>query len=166
MASSELVASSSSTIGASLSRARDADALALASGERRAALAYDGVKTQGQRLDEVQGRSTPRSVAHLLVSRVEPPHADVVRNGALEEEHVLEHDGDAREHIQIGAWSCSLRLPPAARLWKVCRRRRGTLPRRRDRVGPAHFSQNKRDVPSTPPSRLGGGSPLQPRVAH
>ena len=80
-------------------RPRDGDALPLAAGEGRPALPHGGVEALGQRLDEVERRRAPGGLAHLLVGGVGPAHADVVRDGALEEEHVLEHDRHAGEHL-------------------------------------------------------------------
>lgn len=80
-------------------RSRDGDALPLAAGEGRPALPTGGVEAPGQRLDEVERRRAPGGLAHLLIGGVGPDHADVVRDGALEEGHVLEHDRHAGEHL-------------------------------------------------------------------
>ena len=61
-ASSELVASSSSRIGAvGEQRARDREALALAAGERHAALAERGVESLRQALDELEREGRART---------------------------------------------------------------------------------------------------------
>lgn len=91
---------SSRTTGASLSSARAMETRCRSPPERvDPPSPRGGVEAPGQRLDEVERRRAPGGLAHLLVGGVGPDHADVVRDGALEEGHVLEHDRHAGEHL-------------------------------------------------------------------
>ena len=70
---------------------RDGDALALAAGERRAALPYHGVKAVGQRHDEVIAARLLCCGHHFLHGSVGLAEADVVGNGVGEQVRPLEH---------------------------------------------------------------------------
>ena len=76
-------------------RAGEADELLLASGERRAALAYRLGELQRQGADEVADIDFVAGALEPLVGDPRRPEADVVRDGAGEEERVLQHDAKA-----------------------------------------------------------------------
>ena len=83
-------------------RARDRDALALASGEAGALLADDRVVALRKRGDEVVGVRRARRRADLILGRLQPSVADVLRNRAREEEGLLEHERDlAAERAEL-----------------------------------------------------------------
>ena len=72
----------------------DGDALALAAGQVRAALADHGVVAVGQRRDEVVAAGLLRRGDHVLHRRVGRAEADVVGDGVAEQVDVLEHEGE------------------------------------------------------------------------
>src|SRR2546421_2250669 len=75
-------------------RPRDRQALALAAGERYAALAERSIDTLRQPLDELEGESLLASSAHLFACRVRPPVAHVVEHAGGEDHRLLRHHGD------------------------------------------------------------------------
>ncbi len=78
-----------------------ADALALAAGEPGPALAHQGFVTVGQGVDEFVAESGAGGGAHLLVRGVRPGEADVLRQGAVEQAHLLRHGGDGRTQVVL-----------------------------------------------------------------
>ena len=83
-------------------RARDRDPLALAAGERQAALADERVVAVGQLVDEAVGLRAPRRLLDLLARRVGPRVGDVVVHGGGEEERVVGDDARSRGAARPG----------------------------------------------------------------
>ena len=86
-------------------RARDRDALALAAGERDAALADRRLETLRQAVDEFGRQRKLGGALDLGVARVRPAEADVVGDRRGEDHRVLRHQRDApaqRERIGVG----------------------------------------------------------------
>src|SRR5690606_29067407 len=80
-------------------RAREGEELALADGERGAAL-VDGVAvTGGEAIDEGIGAHACGGGSHARVLDVCAAEADVVCDVAAEEEHVLEDEADAATQL-------------------------------------------------------------------
>src|SRR5215212_6304352 len=73
-------------------RAREGDELLLADGEARAALAHLGLVALGQALDEAVGVHLARGPGDAVLRHVPAAEADVARDRAAEEEHVLQDD--------------------------------------------------------------------------
>ena len=73
--------------------AGDADALALAPGQTDAALAHDGLVTVVKHADEVGGAGYPGRVLDPLALHPRVCEADVLGDGAAEQQGVLEDDG-------------------------------------------------------------------------
>ena len=100
-ASSEEVASSSSSSGASpQDRPRDGDALALAAGQRDAALADRRVVALRQLADEFGGRGILGRPLDLGVGGVGPAEADVVAHAHAEDRGVLRHQRDVAAKLR------------------------------------------------------------------
>ena len=74
--------------------ARDADALALSSRERRSALADDRVVTLGQSGDEFVGVREPGGIHDVDIGRVVASVRDVVANRAVKQDRLLQHEAD------------------------------------------------------------------------
>ena len=95
--STALVASSSTRIGGfDEQRPRDRDALALAAGERVAALADDRVVAVGSSVDELVGSGGAGRRLDLVERRVRAAVGDVVADRDREQERLVEHDADLR----------------------------------------------------------------------
>ena len=75
-------------------RPRDRDQLPFAGGEPRAALADDVVEPAVEAVGDPVDADRVRGRGDLLVGRVGPAEADVVRDRAAEQERVLEHDAE------------------------------------------------------------------------
>ena len=94
-ASTEEVASSSRRIRGSLEqRARECDALSLATGECEPLLADDRLVPVRQSDDELVGFDGARRGFDVRIARARPGERDVVADGVGEEERVFEHDAD------------------------------------------------------------------------
>ena len=81
--------------------ARNGEALALATGEVRAALGHGGVEAAGKLADEARLRDVER-VPELLVRRVGAAMAEVLGDGAAEEPRLLRDIGDAIPELRLG----------------------------------------------------------------
>ena len=90
-------------------RARDRDALALPARQLDAALADDRVVLLLEPVDELVGVRDAADLANLLQRRVRPAVADVVGDGAVEQEVVLEHDAELRCGSRAGGPSARSR---------------------------------------------------------
>ena len=77
-------------------RARDGDALALSAREAHAALADDGVVAELELRDELVAVSDAARLADLLHRGARLRECDVLANGAIEQEIVLQHDAQVR----------------------------------------------------------------------
>ena len=77
-------------------RARDRHALALAARQLHAALADDRVVLLLEPVDELVGVRDAADRPDLLEGRVRAAVADVVADGAVEQEVVLQHDAELR----------------------------------------------------------------------
>src|ERR1700744_5778211 len=75
-------------------RARDRDALTLATGPLCAAVADGRVEANRQAFDEFAASGRKRSFPDLRVGRFRTPIADVLRQRAIEKRSVLRHDRD------------------------------------------------------------------------
>ena len=106
-------------------RPGDGDALALTAAQREATLADQRLVPVGQRVDELGRAGEPGGPLDLVQRRVRPGEGDVAADGVVEQERVLEHDGDG-----AGAG-------PPARASTARRRRARCGPRRRRRTGSA-----------------------------
>ena len=76
-------------------RARDGDALALATGEIGRSLLDPGLVTLRQALDELLGACEPGRAHRVLEVEAGPPGQDVVLHRAAEQEVLLQHDAEA-----------------------------------------------------------------------
>src|SRR5690606_24157807 len=77
-------------------RARDGDALALSAGELHPSLADDRLVPVGKREREVVAVRDAGGGEDLIGRRIGPGEPDVLGDGAVEEEVVLEHDAEDR----------------------------------------------------------------------
>ena len=77
--------------------ARDGDALSLAARERFAILADDRLVALGHAADKLVALRQLCHAAHFFVGGVALADADVIGNGGVEEQHVLEDDGVVAE---------------------------------------------------------------------
>src|SRR5690606_24755073 len=77
--------------------ARDADPLALASGELLAPFAHRGLVSERVMKDEVMGIGRPRGGDHLLGRRFRAAVGEILAQGAPEEERLL------KDHADLGA---------------------------------------------------------------
>ena len=82
----------------------DGNALALAAGEGRAALADDGVKAVRQCHDKVIAARLLRSGLHLLHGGIGLSKADIVGNGVREQIDPLEHEGEIADETVIAVF--------------------------------------------------------------
>ena len=83
-------------------RARDGDALPLATRQRVAALTHLAVEAFGQRVDEGLGPRRARRGAHELVAGVRAAVGDVLADGRREEERFVEHQPHRRAQAADG----------------------------------------------------------------
>ena len=166
-------------------RPRDRDQLPLAGGQAAAALAHLVVEPAVQPRGDPVDADRCRRLAHLLVGRVGPREADVVGDGAREQERVLEHDAQlAPVAAQLHVAQVDGR-PPAPRratgrrsarsAWpaSTCRRRTvrpapGSRPprrRRQRRAAPRCLRRRSgwRRVAARPRSAASAGRPAGPR---
>ena len=77
-------------------RARDRDALALAAGQRHAALAELRLEAAGQPADEFGGVGQLGGVLDFRIGRIGPAEPDVFARGGCEHHGILRHQRDAR----------------------------------------------------------------------
>ena len=98
-------------------RASDADPLAFAAGEARAAFAELGVVARGQALDELVRIGGLRRFDDFLFGRVEVAVANVVGDGATYEQRLLEHQPDVSPQRMLahGADVATVDRDPARR---------------------------------------------------
>src|SRR5207253_2539244 len=75
-------------------RPRNRDPLALAAGELHAPLTHDGVVTLLEATHELIAVGDPRRLFDVLAGRVRPGECDVLRDRAVEQEVVLQHDAE------------------------------------------------------------------------
>ena len=80
-------------------RARDRDALALAAGQRHAALAELRLEAAGQAAQEFGGMGEIGGALDLGIAGVGPAEADVFARAGREHHRVLRHQRDARTHV-------------------------------------------------------------------
>src|SRR5699024_8955010 len=82
--------------------AGDGDQLLLAGGEGRSVVVHDRVVAVGQLAGEVVDVGGDGGLDHLVVGRVQPPVADVLAQGALEQPGVLEDHAGALAQLGAG----------------------------------------------------------------
>ena len=116
-------------------RARDRDPLALAAGEREAALAHDGVVAVGQLGDEAGRLRALGGALDLLARRLRAAVGDVVVHGRAEQERVVGDDADlvpqrARSRSRARRRRRSARCPRSRRTGARSGSRASTCPRR------------------------------------
>src|ERR1700682_5953409 len=100
-------------------RARDADALPLATGERLASFAQQGVVTLGHPDDEPVRVRELRGLENLFIAGVGPPVGDVLPQRGAKQDRVLQHESDLRaqalEHVVADVYSVD-QDPPRGRI--------------------------------------------------